>query len=120
MAGYLREVLALANRAMQGESVSKAAAADLGALGVQLLEELRLMYQEKATEPTTSVAISESDRDSLMNSRYRATTVIPLVDNPRLNVRALDQEGLDSLLEGYETYAEFMVAIEPLDSELPE
>ena len=47
-----------------------------------------------------------------MVCRYRMTTVVPLVKNPKRNTYILDQDGLDSFLDGYEEYAEFIVAIE--------
>jgi hypothetical protein len=37
-----------------------------------------------------------------------------------MNLRFLDQEGLDEFLEGYEEFAEFLVSIEPIDLHIPE
>ncbi|MCH8225836.1 MAG: hypothetical protein IIC97_08215 [Chloroflexi bacterium] len=118
--GYITDVLTLANRAVHGEKVSREAAEDLGGLGVRLLEVLRDIYKGKVTEPTKTLEITDTYRNELQASQYRVTTVVPLVDAPYLNVRTLSQEGLDNLLEGYEEYGEFLVAIEPVDASLPE
>ena len=37
-----------------------------------------------------------------MEARYRITTVIPLVENPSINVRIIDQEEFDDFLDGYD------------------
>jgi hypothetical protein len=36
--------------------------------------------------------------------------------NPYLNVRYLDQNGLDKLLDGYNEYAEFLIGIELVET----
>lgn len=37
-----------------------------------------------------------------------------------MNVRILDQQGLDEFLEGYSEFAEFLVCVEPIDTNIPE
>jgi hypothetical protein len=37
-----------------------------------------------------------------------------------MNLRVLDQDGLDELLEGYGEFGEFIVSIEPIDIDIPE
>ena len=64
-------------------------------------------------------AISSTDRDRLAAAQFKVTTVVPLVDEPYTNVRIVDQEGLDEFLDGYETFSEFLVRVEPVDVELP-
>lgn len=59
--------------------------------------------------------ISHSEVERLQSSKYRGTTVIPYVEKPRMNIRILDQEGLETLLEGYSEYAEFVISIERFD-----
>ena len=115
----LREVISLANRAVHGESVSREAAETLAELGVRLLELIREVYDLKITEPKGASAISSTDRDRLAAAQYKVTTVVPLVDEPYTNVRIVDQEGLDAFLDGYETFGEFLVRVEPVDVELP-
>jgi hypothetical protein len=46
------------------------------------------------------------------DARYRVTTVVPLVTHPTRNMYMVNQEALDSFLEGYDEYAEFLVAVE--------
>jgi hypothetical protein len=116
----LRDVIVIADRAVHGEQVSQAAANNLANVGVKLLKELKMIYGEKVSKPEDTFIISDADRDRLMErTRYKVTTVVPLAEKPIVNVRILDQEGLDELLEGYGEYAEFLVAIEPLNTSLP-
>ncbi|MDA0987678.1 MAG: DUF4145 domain-containing protein [Chloroflexi bacterium] len=120
LAEPLRDVIAIANRAVHGERVSQDAAEELVNVGVRLLEELRTIYGGMVSNPVDSFVISDSARDDFMNkTRYTVTTIVPVVKEPYMNIRILDQDGLDELLDGYGEYAEFLVAIEPIDTTLP-
>lgn len=70
------------------------------------------MTQDRILSPTESRVITQEEVDRYMGARYRVTTVVPLVDKPTQNTYLLDQGELYSFLEGYEEYAEFLVAIE--------
>ena len=117
LAAALRDIIPLANRAVHGEYVRTQDAEDLALLGIRVLEELRSLYMAKVLAPSESTVIEHEELARLMSSRYRVTTAIPLVDEPRKNVYVLDQEELDNLLEGYNEYAEFIVSVEPLTPE---
>lgn len=110
-----REVAYLANRAIHGAEVSREAARSIVALGIRLLQEVAPLIDELITKPIESHVISPQEVESYSGARYRVTTVVPLVHSPFRNVRLLTQEGLDSLLDGYGEYAEFLVAIERVD-----
>ncbi len=114
MAGALRDVIALANRAIHGERVEPGAAEDLVDLAVGLIRELRDLFARKVWSPAEEVEISTADAEGFASAKYRVTTVVPLVDNPALNSYIFDQEELTSFLEGYEEVAEFLVGIERL------
>lgn len=114
VAGVLRDVIALANRAVHGEYVEAPAAQELATLGVRLVSELQQLYFERILRPVESAVIQQEEVDRYSTARYRVTTIVPLVENPTKNTYILDQNALNSFLEGYEEYAEFIVAIERL------
>ena len=70
------------------------------------------MNEDRDVSPIESRVITQEEVQDYMAARYRVTTVVPLVDRPTLNTYFLDQHELYSFLEGYEEYAEFLVAIE--------
>lgn len=112
LASVLRDVITLANRAVHGESVEPAATKQLALLGVRLVRELQQLWMKRALRPVESGVISREEVDRYSAARYKVTTVVPLVENPTRNTYILDQDELYSFLEGYEEYAEFIVAIE--------
>lgn len=115
VAGALRDVIPLANRAVHGEHVSRDAAEDLVVLGAKLVEELGFIYSEQAATAAEREVITRQQVDVYSRTRYRVRTVVPLVDEPYMNTYTLDQQGLDALLDGYGEYAEFIVELTPLD-----
>ena len=58
-----------------------------------------------------SKAIESGEIDIYLSSKYRLTTIIPLRD-PVMNVYLLTKEELDTFLEGYDQYTEFLVSVE--------
>ena len=120
LAASLKEVLSIANRAVHGESVSAESAEGLSMLGVRLIEELWNIYKEKAAEPLQSISVEDAYLNKLSESRYRVITAIPYTKKPVMNVRVLDQDGLNEFLDGYEEFAEFLVSVEPLDAQVPQ
>lgn len=116
LSGPLREVIYLCNRALHGEYVRPKDARSILDIGIQIIEHVDSIVEEFTVKPTETNPISPSEVQTYRNARYRVTTITPLVENPVRNVRILDQEGLDRLLEGYDEYAEFLVSIEKIDS----
>ncbi|MEW6067429.1 MAG: DUF4145 domain-containing protein [Nitrospirota bacterium] len=114
LASALREVITLANRAVHGEHVESHNAEQLAVLGIRLVHEVQQLYVDRVLRPVESVVISGDEMNEYGKSRYRVTTIIPLVKNPTRNTYIFDQNALDSFLEGYEEYAEFIVSIEKL------
>ncbi|HEX6113398.1 MAG TPA: hypothetical protein VFZ10_13905 [Geminicoccaceae bacterium] len=112
IAGALRDVMTLANRAVHGERVEPGAAEELAILGVRLVQEIQQVNQEHFLRPVERIVITPEEVDRYRGARYKVTTVVPLVDRPTKNIYVLDQDALDSLLEGYEEYAEFIVSVE--------
>ncbi len=112
MASALRDVTALANRAVHGERVDPAAAEQLAVLGIRLAQEVQQLTQERILRPSESRVITQAEVQRFLGARYRVRTVVPLVENPTQNTYLFDQEALESFFEGYEEYAEFVVAVE--------
>jgi hypothetical protein len=63
-----------------------------------------------------SKAIGRNEVDIYMSSRYRLTTIIPLKENPVMNVYLFTKEELDTFLEGYDQYTEFLVSVEQAEA----
>jgi hypothetical protein len=63
-----------------------------------------------------SKAIGNREVDIYMSSKYRLTTIIPLKENPVMNVYLFTKEELDNFLEGYDQYTEFLVSVEQAEA----
>ncbi len=59
-----------------------------------------------------SKAIGRDEVNIYMTSRYRVSTVIPFKENPVMNVYLFTKDELNTFLEGYDQYAEFIVSAE--------
>jgi len=59
-----------------------------------------------------SKPIESSEVDIYLSSKYRLTTIIPLRENPVMNVYLFNKEELDIFLKGYDQYTEFLVSVE--------
>jgi hypothetical protein len=110
----LTEVIGICNRAIHGEAISEDSANTIVSLGIDLLEDMYWSAQDQITSGSivSEEVITNNEADSYYQAkRYRLTSVIPLVENPKKVVRELTQEQLDELLEGYNEYAEFIVEL---------
>jgi len=107
-------VIDLANRAVHGERVEPNAAEELAILGVRLVHEIQQAYHDHLLKPIEKEVITAQEVDRYRAARYRVTTIVPLVENPTKNTYVFDQDALESFLEGYEEYAEFIVAVEQI------
>jgi len=63
-----------------------------------------------------SKAIENSEVDIYMSSRYRVRTIIPFKENPVMNVYLFTKDELNTFLEGYDQYAEFIVSVEQAEA----
>lgn len=115
--GPLREVVSLCNRAVHGEYVRPTDARSIIDIGIRILKEIDSILEEFIVKPTETQTLSPADVSAYKDAKYRVTTVVPLVENPVRNVRILDQEGLDLLLESYEEYGEFLVSIDKVETQ---
>jgi hypothetical protein len=106
-----RNVIQICNRAIHGEDIREQDAQSVTEIGISLLREISYLVQDYALKPLETEIVDKDILDEFENSKYRVTTIVPLVDKPYKAVRVLDQEGLDELLDGYNEYAEFIVDI---------
>ena len=110
-----REVMSICNRAIHGEDIRKQDAESVVESGSSLLIKLHFYASNFVLEPIETVPIDKKTLDEYWGAQYRVTSIVPLVDTPYKNVRILDQEGLDGLLEGYNEYGEFIVEVKKLE-----
>ncbi len=63
-----------------------------------------------------SKTIESGEVDIYISSRYRVRTIIPFKGNPVMNVYLFTKEELNTFLEGYDQYAEFIVSVEQAEA----
>ena len=63
-----------------------------------------------------SKAIENGEVNIYMSSRYRVKTIIPFEENPVMNVYLFTKDELNTFLEGYDQYAEFIVSVEQAEA----
>lgn len=110
-----REVISISNRAIHGEDIRKQDADSVVESGISLLTEIYFYASKYILEPVEKTPIDKTALDEYWNAQYRVTSIVPLVETPYKNVRILDQEGVDELLEGYDEYGEFIVEVSKID-----
>ncbi|MUK28406.1 hypothetical protein [Aliivibrio fischeri] len=114
----IRDIVAVCNRAIHGETITRSNADIVINSGVVILDDLfwDLEFKVAHGEVVSKEYIEPFDFEHLYyNKKYQLTTVGPSVDKPEKIVRILTQEQLDDLLEGYNEYAEFIVELKPVE-----
>jgi hypothetical protein len=114
VASSVRDVITLANRAVHGEHIEQETAEELAMLGIRLVREVQQSYMDYILKPADKAVIAPHELDQYRSARYKVTTIIPYVENPVRNVYFFTQDALESFLEGYEEYAEFIVSVEQM------
>ena len=115
LARTTREVMSICNRAIHGEDIRKQDAESVVESGASLLIKLQFYAGNYVLEPVETTPIDKTTLDEYWGAQYRVTSIVPLVETPYKNVRILDQEGVDELLEGYDEYGEFIVEVSKID-----
>lgn len=115
MSHSVRNVVNLCNKALHQGTINEDEAIDIVELGVDVISFLHSYYHEVAISPVETTVIEPEEAEKYRNAQYRVTSVVPLVDSPKLQVRTLNQAGIYELLDGYEEYAEFLVEINSID-----
>lgn len=110
----LSEVISICNRAIHGEYISEENTNTIIDISIELIENLHWSVQEQTTSGSIieeKIISTKESEGYYEDKRYKLTTVIPLVTNPKKIVRHLTQEQLNDFLEGYQEYAEFIVEL---------
>lgn len=110
----LREVISICNRAIHGEHISTEGASTIVELGIELIENIYWDIKEQSSELSIineEIISPLESEEYYTNKKYRLTSIIPLVENPKKIVREVTQEQLDDILEGYHEYAEFIIEL---------
>jgi hypothetical protein len=109
----LRDVIAICNRAVHGEDIRSVDAKQIVDTGSELLEALEQIVRDQTpADPIETTIITPAERDAYQGGWYRVTTIVPLVENPEQRLYLMDQPQLDSFLDGYSEYAEFLIKVE--------
>ncbi len=116
-----RTIVAVLNQAVHGARIEPDEAAEVIDAGIRLLDRLSDIYlhvYEEAFQPVEEETLDMMDHESAQTDQYKVVTVIPLVPRPKRRTYVMTQTQLDSFLEGYDEYAEYLVSIEALQREV--
>lgn len=112
----LRPLIEVMNRAVHGERIDPDQAGDVVEAGIEVLRFLDGELIE-SLPPTHSDPLTRDEVRELDEAVYELTTVIPTIPEGRRNKYTVNQRQLDQFLDGYNEYAEFLVALRPLPSD---
>ena len=59
-----------------------------------------------------SKIIGSDELDIYKSSEYQVKTIVPYLENPKMNTYLFDQNELDQFLKNYATFAEFIISVE--------
>lgn len=112
-ANSLLRVISICNRAIHGEAISDADTSTIVELGIRLLDEVSwdLEVQLASGLVKSETIISHEELHAHYEKKYRLTSIIPLVNEPKKIIRELNQEQLEDYLDGYGEFAEFIVEL---------
>jgi hypothetical protein len=108
----INDITSILNRVIHGEAIP--AEVDIDSVieaGIAILNELDFVFYDNFVEPGLTKIISKKELKKYMDAKYEVTTVVPLEEKPYVNKRTLNQQQLNSFLEGYDEYTEFLVKI---------
>lgn len=104
------------NKAAHGSSIDVGDAARVVASGLSLLRELDTVAYQFLI-PQEVLTISHQEEQESREARYKVTTIVPYVPQPERRTYMMNMEQLDTFLEGYEEYGEYVISIERLQKE---
>lgn len=105
------EITSILNRVVHGDIATEAKIDSVLNIGIKIIDELDEIFYEKIIKPSSEKVLSKKELKDYMEAVYEVTSVVPLVNNPYINKRILNQEQLDLFLDDYDEYAEFLVEI---------
>lgn len=113
----IRDVLALCNRAIHGETIREQDAQAVIQAGAELLQAFdRINREFGVAHPIEKVTITGAEVEDWQQAQYKVVSLIPLVENPQRVTYLLTHEELEDYFDGYADFAEFVVSIERVNS----
>lgn len=112
ISSLLFDVINICNQAVHAQEVSKDEAETIVDHGLWLLKQLSSI---SFLNPKNVKIITNEERIKFTEQKYKVTTVIPYVTEPKMNTYIMTQKDLDDFLDGYSEYAEFLVEITKYD-----
>lgn len=108
----LNDVILFANQAIHGALIESDDAIKLVAAAKKGIDILDNVVITKALSSKLSSKIIGSDEvESYIKADYILETIIPYVDNPKKNIYELNQAELESFLQNYDEYSEFIISL---------
>ena len=107
----IRLFVDIRNKAMHGAHIKSTDAAKVIVSGLAVLRDVETSIYQFLT-PSEVKPITHQEVQEAGEARYRVTTIVPYLDKPERRIYIMDMNELDSFLEGYEEYAEYVISIE--------
>lgn len=109
------DITSILNRVVHGEDIPTEANIDnVLTVGIDIINQLDYTFFDKFIKPSEKKIISKIKLEDYVEGIYEVFSIVPLVENPYINKRVLNQEQLYEFLEGYDEYAEFLIGIKKI------
>ena len=115
LAGAVREVDQLCNRAVHGEKIDTPQTKVITEQGIQILKYLYDKLSEFRGEPKNTHEITKEELNKYKEAKYKVATVVPYVEKPVKNIYFLNQEGFEQFLDDSAESAEFIVEVSRIE-----
>lgn len=115
LASGLRDVIAVANRAVHGESVSQENLERIIDLSLRVVRSLDTLVVEKGLSTMHARKVAKSQVRKKLKSQYEVITIVPFETKPEERTYTMNQAELDAFLEGYNEYSEFIVSVKEIE-----
>lgn len=109
----IRLFVDIRNKAMHGAHIKSTDAARVIVSGLAVVRDVEASIYQILT-PSEVKTITNQEEEEARTAQYRVTTIAPYVDRPEMRVYVMNMDELDSFLEGYEEYAEYVVSVEKI------
>lgn len=114
MKDLIIDTLDVLNRAVHGDEIPEESVFEnILNISLGIVNNLDNIIYGEFMEPFKTEKLTEKEVQVLLDSDFEVSTIIP-DGKPVLQIRKLNQEQLDTFLEDYEEYAEFLVGIKKL------
>lgn len=112
LGALLNDVIAVANRSIHGDDISKENAVKLVSIASKAIQELDYVVRDNVHKNETQEIIDWKRVNNYQDGYYILKTIVPYVKNPEMKTYKLNQAELDTFFEGYDEYAEFIIGLE--------